>query len=191
MTTPTGAPVASNMKRRAWIPTILIIDLLSSGRIVADPELTPVLPFWGYFCIDGKPLRTRFYWKNPSAHTPPSKQPNAAAIAIRTFMRRVPVGKSRLYSRCRRSVFDRYQPIGENCASFGKREFTSSTISMLASAPNKPQAADPTTAATNTITRGFMVEIVTGHSGQGGRECRLAIAIGHSGCVVGKPEITS
>lgn len=92
-------------------------------------------------------------------------------------MRRVSVGKSRLYSRCRRSVFDRYQPIGENCASFGKREFTSSTISMLATAPNNPQAAVPATAAIPTITRGFMVEIVTGCSGQDGRECLLAIAV--------------
>jgi hypothetical protein len=122
-------------------------------------------------------IRPRFYWKNPSAHTPPSMQPNATTIAIRTLMRRVPVGKSRLYSRCRRSVFDRYQPIGEICASFGKREFTSSTISTLASAPNNPQAAVPTTAAMPTITRGFMVEIVTGHSGHGGPECRLAIAL--------------
>ena len=27
-----------------------------SGRVVADPEITPVLPFWSYFWIDGHPF---------------------------------------------------------------------------------------------------------------------------------------
>src|ERR1700722_12840700 len=59
----------------------------SSGWIVGNPDITKI---WGYFRIGGDSPSTRFHRKNPSDHAPPSKQPNATAIAIRTFRRRIP-----------------------------------------------------------------------------------------------------
>lgn len=66
--------------------------------------------------------------ENPIVQASANKHANIMAVIVQNLTTRFPSGNRRRYSLCKRSVFPAHQPNGENCRSFGSREFTLSTI---------------------------------------------------------------